>query len=165
MYAWYKMTQDNLLPYFHVLELLTAGCNCWDEVIHNAQTWGHIQRVSRATQASPCKDELAKMSLQRWAWKKKTKMQSTQLTQVRDRRRDTAYDDGRYLHSSWNRSDGARKFSVGIVSPRALPKTYEHRSVLAPSCLSSNRAWKPPQGCYSVTVSYTHLTLPTILRV
>ena len=82
--------------------------------------------------------------------KKKTKMQSTQLTQVRDRRRDTAYDDGRYLHSSWNRSDGARKFSVGIVSPRALPKTYEHRSVLAPSCLSSNRAWKPPQGCYSV---------------
>ena len=50
----------------------------------------------------------------------------------------------RYLHSSWN-SVGATKVGVGNISPRAFRRRV-CRSVMAPSWLLSNRAWKTAAG-------------------
>ena len=71
----------------------------------------------------------------------------------------------RYLHSR-NSATGATKVGLGNISPRAFP--YTHRSVLAPSWLSTNRASKnrPRRVRYapSCTVRYScTLTLGCII--
>ena len=50
----------------------------------------------------------------------------------------------RYLHS-WN-SVGAQEAGVGNVSPRREFRRRTYRSLLSPSWLSSNRAWKTVPG-------------------
>ena len=53
---------------------------------------------------------------------------------------------GWYLQS-WN-SAGAKEVGGGNISLKSFPKTYGSVLALAPSWLSSNRAWKTgPRGC------------------
>ena len=70
------------------------------------------------------------------------------------------FSRGGYLHSSWNSATGAKK-KRSVLEKSRREKAFRPRiyrsvlALLAPSWLSSNRAWKTaPGGCDIFTVLY-----------